>query len=110
MLTRDTHARIYQGEVSGPKLDILQKLSNKKKLSLSSLILFAITDYLKDRDFAGDLDIEAVKLSSENVRLYLWVPYKTYYELEKFMKIKGIDIRGLTIESLRKIIQKDDLT
>jgi hypothetical protein len=95
MVTRETHARIYQGELSEKESSELKSAAKKKKLSLRELILDTITKYLENWEPQYSLDVEEVVLNDEHVRFYLWLPYEDLDELDHRMTGKGSYIQQL---------------
>ncbi|MBW1678257.1 MAG: hypothetical protein JRJ79_17080 [Deltaproteobacteria bacterium] len=101
MLTRETHARIYQGELAESKYRALHLLAKQKDVSPCELILEAIRKYMENWDPKYSLDIEELVLNDGSVRFYLWVPYEKYGELDRLMKSKGTYIQELFRKAIR---------
>ncbi|MBW2005785.1 MAG: hypothetical protein JRI72_14525 [Deltaproteobacteria bacterium] len=101
MLTRDTHARIYQGDLSKGEYDELQSLARQKNISVRDLLLDAIRAYLKNGKLRFSLNIEEVLLNTASVRFYLWLPYEIRDELDQFIKSRGTYIQ----EFIKKAIK-----
>jgi hypothetical protein len=95
MLTRETHARIYQGELSEKEYSELKSAANQKNLSLRGLVLEAMRKYLEDWEPRYSLDIEEVVLNDERLRFYLWLPYENLHDLDLLMASKGSYVQQL---------------
>lgn len=100
MLTRDTHARIYQGELPDNKYGELGVLAKQKGVSLHELILEAIRGYLEKGKPKFSLDVEEVALKSGDMRFYLWLPYEILEEIDHLIKNKGIFLHELVRKAL----------
>lgn len=100
MLTRDTHARIYQGELSKCVCEELVRLARQNNTSAQALILEAIGAYLKNGELTSSVDVEMVETNGSRVRCYLWLPYDTCDKVELMMKGKGTYIQGLVRKSI----------
>ena len=100
MLTRDTHARIYQGDLSRSKYDELQGLARQKNMTIQDLILDAIRKYLSDLKSEFSLDIEEVTLNNGGARFYLWAPYKIGDKLDRLMKSRGVYLQELVSKAI----------
>ena len=75
MLSRDTHARIYQGELSSQRCEKLRSTGDSGCSSVKELVLSAVKDYLKNWEGTASLDVEEVVLSNDRIRFFLWLPY-----------------------------------
>ena len=89
MLTRETHARIYQGEIGNNEYSELESAAKGEGIPLREFILKEIIIYLKNWDLICALDIEEVALNDGRIRFYLWIPYEKYVELDRLMKSSG---------------------
>ncbi|MBW1717275.1 MAG: hypothetical protein JRJ77_15870 [Deltaproteobacteria bacterium] len=103
MLTRETHARIYQGELAAGKYEELNLLARQRSTSTEALILEAIRAYLKNDELMVSMNVELVPVNNCHVRCYLWLPYDTSSKVELMMKGKGTYIQGLVRTSLRRM-------
>lgn len=101
MPTRATHARIYQGEITETKYRELGSLEKRKGIPPRELILKAVGKYLENGDPKYSLDIEEVLLNDNRMRLYLWVPYERYGELDCLMKSRGAYIQELVRKAMK---------
>jgi hypothetical protein len=101
MLTRNTHAKVYQQELSQREYDRLEELAGEKNTSVREMILQAVAAYLQGRQPGTDLDVEAVPAAGGSMRLYLWIPYDRYDELCGQLKDRGLYVQELVIEALR---------
>jgi hypothetical protein len=106
MLTRATHARIYQGELTTAEYEELNLLARKRSASVQTLILEAIRAYLKN-ELLASLDVELVETDSSGIRPYLWVPYDAHSKIELIMKEKGSYIQGLVRKSIEAYVAKE---
>lgn len=95
MLKRETHARIYQGEINHNECREIERAAKEKRISLQELILGLIRKYLENWDSRRSLYIERVRLSNGGTRLYLWVPYENCDELNHLMKSKSTYVQEL---------------
>ena len=102
MLTRETHARIYQGEITNNEYSELESAAKGEGISPRKFIIKEIRKYLKNWDSKHALDIEEVALDDGRTRFYLWIPYENYRELDQLMKARGSYIQDLT----RKVIRQ----
>jgi len=100
-LTRDTHARIYQGELDPADYDRLMDLSKAKKIPIRGILVDSVTAYLGDWDKGRVLDVEELILGDGSVRVYLWVPYELCDELERKALEKGTYLQKLIKNSLK---------
>jgi hypothetical protein len=108
MRTRETHARIYQGEINRNTCKELESVAKEKGISLRELILEVIGKYLGDWNSRYSLDIEAVALNSGGARFYLWVPYENCDELDHLIKTRGTYIQELTRKAIKQRNQIDE--
>jgi hypothetical protein len=109
MLTRETHARIYQGELSEREYIELRSVANHKGLPLRELILGAIKTYLENWEPRHSLDVEEAVLNEERVRFYLWLPYENLSELDRLMTSKGSYVQQLlkkAVKQRNQIVEK----
>ncbi len=102
MLTRETHARIYQGEITHNEYKELESAAKEEGISLREFILKAIRKYLENWDSRHSLDIEGVALNDGGIRVYLRVPYEKYSELDYLMKNRGTYIQELTRKAIKQ--------
>ncbi|MBW2065195.1 MAG: hypothetical protein JRJ03_09705 [Deltaproteobacteria bacterium] len=100
-LTRDTHARIYQGELDLSEYQDLELVSQNRKAPIRAIIKDLIKGYLGDWDKGKALDVEEVPLKDGRLRFYLWVPYEICDELDLKVSGKGIYIQKLVRNSLK---------
>ena len=110
MLSRDTHARIYQGEFSKREYEEILHLAGKRNASAQELILNAIAFYLKNGGLSKSLSVEMIMLDGPSLRVYLWLPYDMRDKIELMMKEKGSYIQVLvrkSIEAYKKRQVKD---
>ena len=108
MLTRKTHARIYQGELSRHDYARLRVLASHRDMPVRELILEALKDCLNGWPGWSLLDIERVLTGDNNVRLYLWIPYDNYEELCREIKKKGFYVQELALRAIREYDAKGD--
>jgi len=101
MIARDTHARIYQGDLSNSEYDKLKSLARRKNVSVRSLILDAIRKYLKDWNSRFSLNIEKVVLNNTSMRFYLWLPYEIRDEIDQFINNRGTYIQELIRKAIK---------
>jgi len=92
MHTRETHARIYQYEITDNEYRELKRSAKQETISFHELILEIVRKYLENGDPKYLLDIEKWVLNDGGVRFYLWVPYEEYGELDRLMKSRGIHV------------------
>ncbi|MBW1784314.1 MAG: hypothetical protein JRL30_26680 [Deltaproteobacteria bacterium] len=103
MPTRETHARIYQGEIDQSDYRELESVARGEGISPRTFILKEIIRYLKNWDLNCALDIEEVALNDGRTRFYLWIPYEKSAELEHLMKTRGTThIQELTRKAIRQ--------
>jgi len=95
MITRDTHARIYQQDLPRNQLVELKRLASQMNMSDQKLILEAIRKFLGCWSSRFDLNIEKVLLKNGDMRFFLWLPYQILDELERLLKCKEIHIQEL---------------
>lgn len=100
-LTRDTHARVYQGELNSADYEGLRDLSKARKIPIREILVDSVTAYLGDWDKGRALDVEELILGDGSVRLYLWVPYELCDELERRALKKGIYLQKLIKNALK---------
>ena len=105
MHTRETHARIYQGEIEENQYRELKSGAEEEGVSLSKFILERINDYLKKWDPKYPLQLEEMALDDGRSRFYLWVAYEKYAELDHLMKAGGSCIQELTRKAIRQQIE-----
>lgn len=101
MPKRDTHARIYQGELDPAEYCELKRLSGTNKTPIRRTLIDSIRAYLGNWDKGEDLDIEQLPLDDGKVRFYLWVPYELCDELDRAVAKKGTYIQKLLKSSLK---------
>jgi hypothetical protein len=106
MLTRETHARIYQGEINQNEYRKLESMAREKRISLRELFIELIRKYLKNWDARYSLDIEGVALNDGRTRFYLWVPYEKYSELVRLMRRNGAYVQELLSKAVSQQNQK----
>jgi len=102
MLTRDTHARIYQGELSSQVYNRLLSMAGSSRLSVREVVSSAVKEYLNNWEGSASLDIEEVVISNDQIRFYLWLPYPDCPELDRFMTTRGRHVQDLVREAIRK--------
>ena len=107
MLTRDTHARIYQGEVSRQRYEKLQSAAGNTGLSVREVVLAAVKEYLKNWEGTASMDIEEVVLSNDQIRFFLWLPFADCSELCRLMMSRGKDIHDVIHEAIKKAARID---
>ena len=90
MPTRETHARIYQGEIDNNEYRELERSAKQRGIPLREIIVEAINKYLKKSNPKYPLDIEEMDLKDGSKRFYLWIPYENYNDLVHLMKTRGI--------------------
>ncbi|MBW1982742.1 MAG: hypothetical protein JRJ12_16165 [Deltaproteobacteria bacterium] len=101
MMTRDTHARIYQQELPRRLCRDLENIASSQGIHWRQLLVDCLRRYLGDWDGRQLLDLEDVPADEHNIRLYLWIPYEKCDELEQLLKSRGIQLQELTREALR---------
>jgi hypothetical protein len=102
MPTRETHARIYQQELSSTEYNALKGLAKQKKVSIQEFVLDRIRAYLGDWRSSSFLDVQEVITKEGSLRIYLWLPYDVCDELERLMKKRGSYVQEL---ARRAVIQ-----
>jgi len=107
MLTRDTHARIYQGELSKQRYEKLQSTAGSSRLPVREVVLSAVKDYLDEWQGAASVEIEEVVLSNSQIRFFLWLPYAYCSELRRLMTMRGKDVQDLVREAIKKAVKID---
>jgi len=100
-LARDTHARIYQGELILSEYRDLELVSQDMKVPIRTIIKDLINAYLGHWDKGKALEVEEVPLEDGRMRLYLWVPYEICDELDLKVSEKGTYIQKLVRNSLK---------
>ncbi|MBW1998174.1 MAG: hypothetical protein JRJ29_09450 [Deltaproteobacteria bacterium] len=99
-LSRDTHARIYQGELDSSEYGDLEQISQNRKVPIGTIIKGLINAYLGGWDKGKALEVEEFPLEDGKVRFYLWVPYEVCDELDLKVSEKGTYIQKLVRNSL----------
>ncbi len=100
MLTRETHARIYQGEITDNEYSKLKSSGKEESISLRELILETVRKYLEDWETKYSLDIEKVVLNNGSVRFYLWLPYQVCDKIDQLMKNRGTYVQELVRKAI----------
>lgn len=101
-MDRDTHARIYQREISRDHYEMLRALASQKHTSVRKLLRDAIKQYLNDSESRSLLDVEEMETSCANVRFYLWLPYENVAELDQLMKKRGTCLQQLVLKAIKQ--------
>jgi hypothetical protein len=104
MPTRETHAKLYQGELTTAEYEELNLLARQRSASVQALILEAIRAYLKNDELLASMDVELVEINNSGVRCYLWMPYDTHSNIELIMKERGTYIQGLVRNSIEAYV------
>jgi hypothetical protein len=107
MLTRDTHARIYQGDLSRSEHDKLQTLARQKNVTVRDLISDAINKSLRDLRSGFSQDIEEVMLHNGRLRFYLWLPYQVCGKIDRMMKNRNTYVQELVRQAIREYNKAD---
>ena len=102
MPTRNTHARIYQGEFTKEAYESIHNLADQNNIPVRDFILESIREYLNSWDPSHRLDFEEVFLNDASARLYLWMPYEICDELNRLMDSRGTYVQALLKRALKK--------
>lgn len=82
MVTRDTHARIYQHELSKQEYDQLHQLASSRQVSVKELLARSVKACLKKWGIENSIEIEELNVDDKKIRFYLWIPYTSLDSLE----------------------------
>ncbi|MFP3870326.1 MAG: hypothetical protein ACLFVT_05520 [Syntrophobacteria bacterium] len=106
MLTRKTHAKVYQQELSKSECDKLEELAGQKATSVHEVLLKALGEYLQHWQPGTDVDVEGVATADGSMRLYLWIPYDRYDELCRETRKRGLYVQELVLEALGRYAER----
>jgi hypothetical protein len=73
MVTRDTHARIYQHELSKQEYDRVHQLASRQQFNVNELLASSVNTCLKGWGIHNFVEIEEMTVDDEKIRFYLWI-------------------------------------
>ena len=106
MVTRDTHARIYQHELSKQEYDRLHQLASSQQVNVNELLASSVKACLKKWGIQNSIEIEEITVDDGKVRFYLWIPYTCRDLLERVLRKKHKHIQDVIPWTIRKRIEK----
>jgi hypothetical protein len=95
MPSRQTHARVYQLDFNVEEYEVLRYQAARLDLNVRDFILAALRAYLPNWGSSSSVEVELVEIGDDKRRVYLWIPYEVYDEIEDLVANRGFSLQTL---------------